>query len=62
MNHSDQGRHSDQGIVKDQKGQEQPKDQERAQMAQKTGTEGSVSREATRDSGSGVSDKTSGSR
>jgi hypothetical protein len=61
MDDSDQGNHSDQGIVKDQKGQEQPKDHERAQTAHKTGTEGSVSREATRDAQQRVAGKTSGS-
>lgn len=41
--------HSSQGIVKDEKGQEQPADKRRAQTAHKTGSKGSVSKEATRD-------------
>ena len=41
--------HSDHGIVKDQKGQEQPVDKQRAQAAETTGPDGSVTREGTRD-------------
>jgi hypothetical protein len=40
---------SSQGIVKDRKGPEQPADKARAQTVHKTGSKGSVSREATRD-------------
>ncbi len=38
-----------QGIVRDERGQEQPVDKERAQNAPQTKSQGSVSRERTRD-------------
>lgn len=49
--------HSDQGIVKN-KAEEQPKDKDRAQTVHRTDPDKSVSREATRDSKVGDSNKT----
>jgi uncharacterized protein YjbJ (UPF0337 family) len=43
------GRHSDHGIVKDEKADEQPRDKKRAQTADTTGANNSVSMEKTRD-------------
>ncbi|MBR0995316.1 hypothetical protein JQ580_31860 [Bradyrhizobium japonicum] len=63
--------HSDHGIVRDQRGEEQPRDKQRAQSvndtdpqktgAQKTGSNGSPSREATRDPKLNDNSKTPGS-
>ena len=49
-----------QGIVRDDKGQEQPVDKERAQTAHETASEGSVSREGTRDPRLNDGSKTTG--
>ena len=53
--------HSSQGIVRDEKGQEQPADKRRARTAHKTGSKGSVSKEATRDPKLSEGNKTPGS-
>jgi len=63
--------HSDHGIVRDQRGEEQPRDKQRAQSAnhtdaqktdsQKAASNGSPSREATRDPKLNDSSKTPGS-
>jgi hypothetical protein len=53
---------SDHGIVKDQKAEDQPKDKERAQTADATNPDKSVSREATRDAESAGSNKAAGDR
>ena len=41
--------HSDQGIVRDKRAEEQPRDKRRAQTVHKSESEGSPSKEATRD-------------
>ncbi len=52
---------SGQGIVRDERGQEQPADNNRAQKADKSKPQGSVSREATRDPRLNDETKTPGS-
>lgn len=41
--------HSDQGIVRDDKAEDQPRDKQRVQTVHEAESEGSASREATRD-------------
>jgi hypothetical protein len=55
--------HSDHGIVRDKRAEDQPRDKERAQTVHKTDpkTEGSPSREATRDPKLNDDSKTPGS-
>jgi hypothetical protein len=51
---------SDHGIIKDNKAEDQPKDKQRAQAVHSTGSDKSVSREATRDPGADDAGRTSG--
>jgi hypothetical protein len=51
---------SDHVIVKDNKAEDQPKDKQRAQTVHSTGSDKSVSRQATRDPGADDASRTSG--
>ncbi len=53
--------HSNQGIVRDKRAEEQPRDKARAQTVHKSGSEGSPSKEATRDPKLNDAEKTPGS-